>query len=149
VSNDEHAEAAGMSVTAAAPPDRATEQTIAWLTPVIGALAALAAWVLGHRADWAAGLAIGAGLAWLNFRWLRRGIDTLVAEAQAQAGSEKPRVSPVTYLLALLRYSLIALTVYVIFVYLHIPLGSMLVGLCVLGAAAIAASVYEILRPAH
>jgi CHASE2 domain-containing sensor protein len=53
----------------------------------------------------------------------------------------------VTYLLALLRYSLIALIVYVIFVYLHIPLVSMLVGLCALGAAAIAASVYEIFRP--
>ena len=43
---------------------------------------------------------------------------------------------------------LIALIVYVIFVYLHIPLVSMLVGLCALGAAAIAASVYEIFRPA-
>jgi len=127
---------------------QATERLIAWLTPVIGALAALAVLLRAHRADWAAGLAIGAGLAWLNFRWLRRGLDTLVVESRAQAGAEKPRVSPVTYLLALLRYSLIALIVYAIFIYLHIPLGSMLVGLCALGAAAMAASVYEILRPA-
>jgi small-conductance mechanosensitive channel len=105
--------------------------------------------LVAHRPDWAAGLAIGAGLAWLNFRWLRSGLDTLVAESQAQADAEKPHVSPVTYLLALLRYSLIALIVYAIFVYLHIPLGSMLVGLCAQGAAAMAASVYEILRPAH
>jgi len=139
-----------MTATAAATPRHdSTELTIAWLTPLIGALAALTVLLLAHRADWAAGLAIGASLAWLNFRWLRRGLDTLVAESQAQAGAEKPRVSPVTYLLALLRYSLIALIVYVIFIYLHIPLGSMLVGLCALGSAAMAASVYEILRPAH
>jgi len=42
---------------------------------------------------------------------------------------------------------LIGLIVYVIFIYLHVPLLSMLVGLCALGAAAILASVYEILRP--
>ncbi|MGA2418733.1 MAG: ATP synthase subunit I [Candidatus Acidiferrum sp.] len=127
----------------------ATERLIAWLTPVIGALAALAVLLLAHRADWAVGLAFGAGLAWLNFRWLRHGLDTLVAESQAQAGAEKPRVSPVTYLLALLRYSLIALIVYAIFIYLHLPLGSLIAGLCALGAAAIAASLYEVLRPAN
>jgi len=124
-----------------------TETLIAWLTLLLGGLAAAAAFLLHHK-NWSAGLVIGAALAWLNFRWLRQGLDGLVAESKAQAGREKPRVPIVTYLLALLRYSLIALIVYVIFVYLHIPLGSMLVGLCALGAAAVAASVYEILRPA-
>jgi hypothetical protein len=127
--------------------ERFTETLIARLTPILGTIAALSAFVL-HRKDWAVGLVVGAALAWLNFRWLRQGLDGLVAESQAQAGQEKPRVSIVTYLLALLRYSLIALIVYVIFVYLHLPLVSMLVGLCALGAAAIAASVYEIFRPA-
>jgi hypothetical protein len=124
-----------------------TETLIAWLTPIFGGLAAAAAFLVRHK-NWSAGLIIGAALAWLNFRWLRQGLDGLVAESQAQAGQKKPRVSIVTYLLAVLRYSLIALIVYVIFVYLHIPLVSMLVGLCALGAAAIAASVYEIFRPA-
>lgn len=127
--------------------EQLTETLIAWLTPLFGGLAAIVAF-LSHYKNWSAGLIVGAGLAWLNFRWLRRGLDGLVADAQAQAGQEKPRVPIVTYLLALLRYSLIALIVYVIFVYLHIPLGSMLVGLCALGAAAVAASVYEILCPA-
>lgn len=124
-----------------------TETLIAWLTPIFGGLAAAAAFLVRHK-NWSAGLMIGAALAWLNFRWLRQGLDALVTASQAQAGQEKPRVSIVTYLLAVLRYSLIALIVYVIFVYLHIPLVSMLVGLCALGAAAIAASVYEIFRPA-
>jgi hypothetical protein len=127
--------------------EQLTETLIAWLTPLFGGLAAAAAFLLHHK-NWSAGLIIGAALAWLNFRWLRQGLDGLVAESQALAGQERPRISIVTYLLALLRYSLIALIVYVIFVYLHIPVVSMLVGLCALGAAAIAASVYEIFRPA-
>jgi len=44
---------------------------------------------------------------------------------------------------------LIALSVYVIFKFLKVPLLSMVLGLCALGAATIAASVYEILRPSE
>jgi len=46
------------------------------------------------------------------------------------------------------RYVLIALAVYVIFKYLHVPVLSMIFGLCSLGAAATAVSVHEILQPA-
>jgi ATP synthase I chain len=86
---------------------------------------------------------IGALLAWLNFRWLRRGLDALVAASAAQTGTEKPRVPLGTYFAAAFRYGLIALSVYVIFKLLRVPLASMVVGMCALAAAAIAASVYE------
>jgi small-conductance mechanosensitive channel len=89
-------------------------------------------------------LLIGAVLAWLNFRWLRRGLDGLVAASAAQAGAEKPRVPLGTYFAAVFRYGLIALVVYVIFKLLKVPLASMVVGMCALAAAAIAASVYEL-----
>jgi hypothetical protein len=125
----------------------ATERLIAWLTLLIGLGSGCLALVLHHR-DWAAGLLFGAALAWLNFRWLARGLDALVAMSTAQEGRPKAQVPLSTYFTALFRYALIALCVYVIFTYLHIPLGSLIVGLCALGAAAIAASVYEILRPA-
>jgi len=125
---------------------RATEQRVAWLTLVLG-LAAAAIMVLAGQARWGAGLIIGTVLAWLNFRWLRRGINTFVLASKAQAGLEKPRVPLGTYFLMLFRYGLIALAVYVIFEYLKVPLLSMVVGLCALAVAAIAASVYEILRP--
>jgi len=46
------------------------------------------------------------------------------------------------------RYVLLALGVYAIFVYLHVPLVSIGLGLCALGAATIAASVWEVLKPA-
>jgi ATP synthase I chain len=96
---------------------------------------------------WASGLLIGAVLAWFNFRWLRKGLDALVAASTAQAGAERPRVPVGTYFRALFRYALIALSVYVIFKLLRVPLASMVVGMCALAAAAIAASVYEVVRP--
>jgi small-conductance mechanosensitive channel len=124
----------------------ATERRIAWLTLAIGAVAALATG-LSYRWIWAAGLLIGAILAWLNFRWLRRGMDALVEAANAQAGATKTRVPVGTYFRALFRYGLIAFIVYVIFKLLGIPLVSMVLGLFALGAAATAASVYEVWHP--
>jgi hypothetical protein len=125
---------------------KTTERRIAWLTLALGfSTGAIVA--LTGRTRWGIGLAVGAVLAWLNFRWLRRGLDALVAASTAQSSSEKPRVPAGTYFRMLFRYGLIALTVYVIFKVLKVPLLSMVVGLCALGAATIAASVYEILRP--
>ena len=120
-----------------------TEHRIAWLTLVFGSAASAAAAVSGKRL-WAGGLLIGTVLAWLNFRWLRRGLDALVAASAAQAGAEKPRVPLGAYFGAVFRYGLIALIVYVIFKVLKVPLASMVVGMCALAAAAIAASVYEL-----
>jgi hypothetical protein len=128
-------------------PGAVTEQRISWLTLLLGLLAGILVALLRDRA-WGAGLAIGAILAWLNFRWLKRGLDVLVQASTAQAGDKKPRVPLGSYFGMLFRYGLIALAVYVIFEYLRIPLLSMIVGLCALGAATIAASVYEILHPA-
>ncbi len=123
-----------------------TERRISWLTLLIGFVLAATAG-LQNQMNWAAGLVIGAVLSWFSFRWLRRGLDGLVMAAAAQAGIEKPHVPVGTYFLMVFRYGLIALTVYVIFEYLKVPLLSMLLGLCALGAAAIVASVYEILHP--
>jgi hypothetical protein len=137
-----------MAVSATdSPPAAVTERRISWLTLLIGFVAALFVAVFRDRL-WGAGLAIGATLAWLNFRWLRRGLDALVTASTAQAGKEKPVVPLLTYFAVAFRYGLIALGVYVIFEYLRVPLVSMVVGLCALGAAVIAASVYEILHPA-
>jgi hypothetical protein len=137
---------------------------IAGLTLGVGlATAALA--LAMHRPDWAKGLAGGAVLGWLNFRWLRRGIRAMVASAMAQArlaeqdplradDSEPPVTSAksaaaqvASYLALLFRYAMVAIGAYVIFVYLHVPLVSIGLGLCALVAAIIAASAWEIVRP--
>lgn len=123
-----------------------TEHRIAWLILLTGAIAGAAAATAGNF-QWAAGLIIGAILAWFNFRWLRKGMDALVAASQVQEGFQQPRVPVGAYFRVLFRYALIALTVYVIFKILKVPLASMVVGLCALGPAALAASVYEIAHP--
>jgi ATP synthase I chain len=124
-----------------------TERLIAWLTLFLGAVAGVVAALL-RQPSWAGGLVVGAVLAWLNFRWLRQGMDALVVASQAQAGVTRPRVPIGAYFRVLFRYALIAATVYVIFELLKFPLASMVVGLCALGPAAIAAGVYELARPA-
>ena len=124
-----------------------TERRIAWLTLLFGSTAAAVAAALRHNL-WATGLALGAVLGWLNFRWLKRALDALAVISTAQEGREKPKVPITTYLAALFRYGLLGLTVYAIFVFLHVPLGSMILGFCALAAAAMAASVWEILHPA-
>jgi hypothetical protein len=131
---------------AAEAPGQQTERRIAWLTLVLGLGAATAVLAFRHF-QWSIGLAVGTGLAWLNFRLLRQGLDALVVAATAQAQVEKPQVPLASYAAAALRYGLIAAVVYATFVLLKVPLLSMVVGLCALGAAAIAASLYEILRP--
>lgn len=131
---------------------------IAWLTLGFGFSAAVVA-VASQRPDWAEGLAGGALLGWLNFRWLSRGIRAMMLAASSQAdarsdgikGSASPTKStssPVGSSLALVfRYALVALGGYAIFVYLHVPLISIGLGLCALVAAIMAASVWEVLKP--
>ena len=136
-------------------------QRIAMLTLVFGLATAIVAIAL-DRADWAKGLAGGAVLGWLNFRWLRRGIQTIVNAATAQAEApptapqdagqppEKSAKSGVSaagsYLALVFRYALVALGAYVIFVYLHVPLVSIGLGLCALIAAIMTASVWEVVK---
>lgn len=124
---------------------RRSESWISHLTLILGAVAGL---VVGLRDNWpwGIGVMIGAALAWLNFRWLKQGLDVLT-ETVAQSGGGKGSVPLVAYCKALFRYALIALIVYVIFRYLKVPILSMIFGLCALGAATLAVSVYEILRP--
>jgi ATP synthase I chain len=133
-------------VAEVSPHGAVTERRIAWLTLLIGFAAGGIVAVL-RDPWWGVGLAIGAGLAWVNFCWLRQGLDALVAASTAQSGAEQPRVPTGAYFRALFRYALIAFSVYVIFKLLRVPLVSMVVGLCALGAATIAVGVYEIWRP--
>jgi hypothetical protein len=122
-----------------------TVRRIAYLIPTFGILAGLLAGLL-HNWDWAEGLVLGSGLAWLNFRWLKQGLEAFTSAAAPQVGPEKPRAPVVSYLAAAFRYVLIGLTVYVIFSYLHVPLVSIVLGLCTFAAATITASVWEIFQ---
>ncbi len=122
-----------------------TVRRITYLIPGFGISAGLVAGLL-HHWDWAAGLILGSALAWLNFRWLRRGLDAFTTTAASQANTEKTRQPVATYFAAAFRYVLIGVSVYVIFKYLRVPLVSIFLGLCAFAVATIVASVWEILQ---
>jgi hypothetical protein len=130
---------------AVAPAYQRTESRIAWLTLAFGlAGGAIAAFFFSWRD--ASGVLVGAGLAWFNFLWLRRGMDALVEVSSDPAGPRPKQAQVIAALRAAGRYALLGLAIYVIFKLFGVPLLSMVVGLCALGAAATAASLYEILH---
>ena len=129
----------------APPVGERTVRRVAYLIPSFGISAGFLAGLL-HHWDWAAGIVLGAGLAWLNFRWLKRGLDAFTTAAAPHASADKPRQPVATYLAAAFRYVLIGVSVYVIFKYLRVPLVSIFLGLCAFAAATIVASVWEILQ---
>src|ERR1035437_10248180 len=103
------------------------EQRIAQLTLVLGAVASVGACSL-FSVRIGTGVLIGAFLAWLNFRWLKNGLDALVRVSTSQADSAKAHL-PVSSLIGLFgRYSLIVASVCAIFIFFRIPVLSMLVG---------------------
>jgi small-conductance mechanosensitive channel len=122
-----------------------TERRIARLTLVLGGIASTGACFL-FPVRVGAGVLVGALLAWVNFRWLKNALDTVARVSTAQAEFPKARL-PLGSLFGLIgRYFLIAVSVYVIFISFGIPILSMLVGLCALGAATIGASLYEVFQ---
>jgi hypothetical protein len=122
-----------------------TIRRVVLLTPIFGITGGLIASFL-HHWDWAEGIVLGSGLGLLNFHWLKRAVEAFTAVAAAQAGAGKPRGTSATYVAAAFRYALIGLSVYVIFKYLHVPLVSIVLGLCALAAAILVASVWEVLQ---
>jgi hypothetical protein len=124
------------------------QRRIALLTLTIGATAATIVAVIGFW-RWGIGILLGAALAWINFLWLEQGLSAISKLAQAQSGAPKPRISLWVWIKVFSRYGLIAILLYTAWGFLHIPVVSMLAGLCALGAAAMAEGIYEVIgRPA-
>lgn len=129
----------------ASPVGHRTVRRIIYLIPAFGVAAGLLAALL-HRLDWAEGLIFGSGLAWLNFWWMKRGAEAFTLAAAGKCATEKRKGRSATYLAVAFRYVLIGLALYGIFNYLHVPLLSIVIGLCAFAAATITASVWEILQ---
>jgi hypothetical protein len=126
-----------------APQYELTERRIARLTLIVG-VAAFAGTSFLYSFRIGAGVLIGALLAWVNFRWLERAMDAVTRASTAQADSPDARVPISGYFGLFARYALIAAVVYVTFSFFRIPVLSMVVGLCALGAAAILATLMEV-----
>ncbi len=115
-----------------------------WLTVLLGAAGAvIAAFLKSPRVG--IGVAVGTLLAWLNYRWLDRGLGALITAAVEQQGSPKPRVPVGVWVRFGGRYLLIGLAVYVTVSYFGAPLLAVLLGLLALGAAAITEGLYELI----
>ncbi len=124
---------------------RAAERRIEWLTLALGAAGAVFA---ALRWDWraGAGVALGALLTWLNFRWLKQGVGALVTVSTVQAGSEHVRVPRSVYLKFFGRFALLLLVVYVILSRSLLPVAAVLGGLFAVVAAVMLELLFELVR---
>jgi small-conductance mechanosensitive channel len=124
---------------------RAAERRIEWLIAGIGTVATAATWfVWGGRA--AAGLAAGAVLSWLNYHWMKQGVDTLARISAAQAGAQRAQVPASVYLKFLGRYALLIIAAYAILRVFRPPVASLLAGFFSVIAAVLVEMVGQLFR---
>jgi small-conductance mechanosensitive channel len=119
------------------------ERRIEYFTLGLGILAALAAagkWGWRHGV----GILVGAALAWINYRWLKQGLDVLAQLAVAQADAEKVRIPKRVYVKFFARYALIIAVVYVILRGSLLPVAAVLGGLFTLVGAALIEMLYQL-----
>ena len=123
----------------------AAERRIECLTLAVGVAGALYA---GWRWSWgyALGFAVGATLAWINYRWLKQGLHVLAELASAQPDPEKVRIPTRVYVKFFARYGLIVAVIYVTFSRSSFPAVAVLSGLFALVAAVILEIFYELVR---
>ena len=122
----------------------AAERRVEWLTAAIGLagmLVTLARW--GWLAG--AGVAVGAGLTWINFRWLKLGVSALVNASLAQSGEPRVRIPSSVYVKFFGRYALLLAVVYVILWRSVLPIAELVGGLFAAVAAVLAEVVWELM----
>ena len=124
---------------------RAAERRIEWLIATVGAIATAGTWYIwGGRA--AAGVAAGAILSWVNYRWMKQGVDTLARLSTAQAGTQRAQVPVSVYLKFLGRYALLIVAAYVILRAFRPPVASLLAGFFSVIAAVLVEMVGQLFR---
>jgi hypothetical protein len=123
----------------------AAERRIEWLIVGLGAVATAATWfVWGRRAS--AGLAAGAILSWVNYRWMKQGVDTLARLSTTQAGTQRAQVPASVYVKFLGRYALLIVAAYAILRAFRPPVASLLAGFFSVVAAVLVEMVGQLFR---
>src|SRR6201987_325021 len=123
----------------------ASERRIEYFTIAIGAVATIASAIIwGWRVS--AGIASGAILSWVNYRWLKQGVATRARLSTAQAGTEKARVPPSVYFKFLGRYALLIAAAYAILRGFKLPVASLLAGFFAVIAAVIVELIGQLVR---
>ncbi len=122
----------------------ATIKRVEWLTIAFGGVGvAWASWRWGWRGG--AALAIGSAVSWLNFRWMKTGVNAFGQAATAQAGSAEVRVPVRAYAKFLGRFALLLGTIYVILTRSALPAVPLFAGLFTSAAGVVAGLSYELL----
>jgi hypothetical protein len=118
---------------------------VEYLTLGLGATASL---VVAIRWGWraAAGLALGALLSWVNYRWLKQGVAALVQLSVTQADAPKVRIPKRVYLKFFGRFALLLAAVYVILSGSLVPGATVLAGLFAVVAAVLVELIYQLAR---
>lgn len=104
------------------------------LTLGLGLCAGIAMLILRGWPE-AAGLALGACVAWINFRWLRRFVRWVTRASAPEPGEGKRRVPMGMFLQILGRYALLGLVLYAMLMRFYWPALAFLCGLFALAAA--------------
>jgi len=120
------------------------ERRIEYLTLGFGAAAALATGMIRNYPE-GAGVAVGAVLAWINFRWLKLGIRALERAWVLQPDGSKVRAPKRAWAKFFGRYALLGGSLYVIFAHSLLPLIAVVGGLFALVAAVLVELVYELI----
>lgn len=118
---------------------------VEYLTLGLGATASL---VVAIRWGWraAAGLALGALLSWVNYRWLKQGVAALAQLSVTQADAPKVRIPKRVYLKFFGRFALLLAAVYVILSGSLVPGATVLAGLFAVVAAVLVELIYQLAR---
>ena len=126
----------------------AIERRIEWFIVILGALMALTAAIKwGIRGS--AGVALGAVLCWLNFRWLRHGATGLIKLGMAQAGAEVVHIPRSMHAKFFGRLLLLLVAVYFILTWLRLPAVGLICGLAAVVPAILLELAYELMSGHH
>jgi ATP synthase I chain len=107
-----------------------------------GALCAGSVW--GARAG--IGVAAGAALSWMNYRWVRQGVNAVARLSRAQQDAAKVRLPKSIMFKFLGRYALLLSAAYVILTQLRLPVASVLAGFSAVVAAVLVEAVGLLFR---
>ena len=92
----------------------------------------------------AAAAALGTGLAWLNFRWLKQGLGAIEQVSRRQQGPSRVRIPKLLLVKFFARTALILVVLYVSLAYSLVPAWALLAGLFTLVAGVIGETVYQL-----
>lgn len=110
----------------------------------LGIPACLAALLLGGPES-GLGFLAGAALSWINFRWLKQGVDRLIESARSPKSPPKGAVRAAIFKY-FLRYALIGLSLYATFRFGFLEVFGFFSGLLLVVAAVLVECVLQVIR---